>query len=126
MPSFVDPPEGAIVTANNRVVEEGDDYLCTDAMPPHRARRIWRRLAVLNSATIEDMASIHRDLETAPGLELRERLRSMPEPAAKNAAALRDVILAWDGRMDASSHGAAAYNAVRLALTKARGGAQRA
>jgi len=118
MPSFVDPPEGAIVTANNRVVEEGDDYLCTDAMPPHRARRIWRRLAVLDSATIEDMASIHRDLESVPGLELRERLRSMPEPAAKNAAALRGVILAWDGRMDASSHGAAAYNAVRLALTR--------
>jgi penicillin amidase len=117
MPSFVDPPEGVIVTANNRVVEEGDDYLCTDAMPPHRARRIWRRLAVLGSATIEDMTSIHRDLETVPGLEMRERLRSAPEPAAKNAAALRGAILAWDGRMDASSHGAAAYNAVRRALT---------
>jgi penicillin amidase len=118
MPSFIDPPGGAIVTANNRVVEEGDDYLCTDAMPPHRARRIWRRLAGLNSATIADMASIHRDLESTPGLELRERLRSAPAPGAKNAVALRDVIVAWDGRMDASSHGAAAYNAVRLALTK--------
>jgi penicillin G amidase len=118
MPSFIDPPEGAIVTANNRVIEEGDDYLCTDAMPPHRARRIWRRLAALGSVTIEDMASIHRDLETVPGLELRERLRSAPEPADKDAAALRDVILAWDGRMDASSRGAAAYNAVRLVLTR--------
>jgi penicillin amidase len=118
MPSFIDPPEGAIVTANNRVVEEGDDYLCADAMPPHRARRIWRRLAELNSATIADMASIHRDLESTPGLELRERLRSAPQPAAKDAAVLRDVILAWDGHMDASSHGAAAYNAVRLALTR--------
>ncbi|HEY1783730.1 MAG TPA: penicillin acylase family protein [Roseiarcus sp.] len=118
MPSFIDPPEGAIVTANNRVVEEGDEYLCTDAMPPHRARRIWRRLAALDSSTIEDMASIHRDLETAPGLEMRERLRRAPEPAGKDAAALRGAILAWDGRMDASSRGAAAYNAVRLALTR--------
>jgi penicillin amidase len=118
MPSFIDPPEGAIVTANNRVVEEGDDYLCTDAMPPHRARRIWRRLAGLNSATIADMASIHLDLESTPGFELRERLRSAPKPAAMSAAALRDVILAWDGRMDALSRGAAAYNAVRLALTR--------
>jgi penicillin G amidase len=118
MPSFVDPPEGAIVTANNRVVAEGDDYLCTDAMPPHRARRIWRRLAALESATIEDMACIHCDLESVPGLELRERLRSAPEPAAKDATALRSAILAWDGRMDASSYGAAAYNAVRRALTR--------
>jgi penicillin G amidase len=118
MPSFIDPPDGAIVTANNRVVEEGDDYLCTDAMPPHRARRIWHRLSALDSATIEDMASIHRDLESTPGLELRERLRSAPEPAAKAAAELRDVILAWDGRMEAASHGAAAYNSVRLALTR--------
>jgi penicillin amidase len=43
MPSLMDPRDGAIVTANNRVAEEGEDYLCTDAMPPHRARRVWRR-----------------------------------------------------------------------------------
>jgi penicillin amidase len=116
MPAEIDPPGGAIVTANNRVAENGEDYLCTDAMPPHRARRVWRRLEALTSATVEDMAAIHRDIETIPGMELRDRLKGVAATAEN--AAVRDLVLAWDGRMDAASRGATAYNAIRLALTK--------
>jgi len=116
MPAAIDPPGGAIVTANNRVAENGEDYLCTDAMPPHRARRVWRRLEALTSPTVEDMAAIHRDIETTPGIELRNRLRGLA--ATGKAAAVRDLILGWDGRMAADSLGATAYNATRLALTK--------
>ena len=116
MPAAIDPPGGAIVTANNRVAENGEDYLCTDAMPPHRARRVWRRLEALTSPTVEDMAAIHRDIETTPGIELRDRLRGLA--ATGKAAAVRDLILGWDGRMAADSLGATAYNATRLALTK--------
>ena len=118
MPAAIDPPEGTIVTANNRVAENGEDYLCSDAMPPHRARRVWRRLEALSAATVEDMASIHRDVETTPGAEMREHLREAPEPPNPEAAALRRLILEWDGRMAPGSRGATAYNAVRLALTK--------
>ena len=101
MPAAINPPGGAIVTANNRVAENGEDYLCTDAMPPHRARRVWRRLEALTAATVEDMAAIHRDVETTPGLEMRERLRGAAQPANPEAAALRRLILAWDGLMTA-------------------------
>jgi penicillin amidase len=62
------------------------------------------------------MAAIHRDLETIPGKELRDRLTGVA--ATGPGAALRDLILGWDGRMDAASLGATAYNATRLALTK--------
>jgi penicillin amidase len=117
MPAAINPPGGAIVTANNRVAAEGADYLCTDAMPPHRARRIWRRLAALTSATVEDMAAIHRDVETIPGQEMRERLRSLTAKDPASAALLASIV-AWDGRMAADSKGASAYNAVRLALTR--------
>jgi penicillin G amidase len=117
MPAAINPPGGAIVTANNRVAAEGDDYLCTDAMPPHRARRIWRRLAALTSASVEDMAAIHRDVDTVPGQEMRERLRRLTVTEPKSAA-LHRSILEWDGRMATDSRGASAYNAVRLALTK--------
>jgi penicillin amidase len=116
MPAVIDPPGGAIVTANNRVVDNGEDYLCTDAMPPHRARRVWRRLEALTSPTVEDMAAIHRDIETIPGIEMRERMRGVA--ATGRGAAVRDLILGWDGRMAADSLGATAYNATRLALTK--------
>jgi penicillin amidase len=118
MPASINPDGGVIVTANNRVAENGEDYLCTDAMPPHRARRVWRRLEALMAPTVEDMAAIHRDVETTPGLEMRERLRRAPEPANPEAAALRRLILDWDGLMAPNSRGATAYQAVRRALTK--------
>ncbi|GGC89994.1 penicillin acylase family protein [Chelatococcus reniformis] len=117
MPAVIDPPGGAVVTANNRVAADGADYLSTDCMPPHRARRIWQRLAELGPAAVDDMAAMHRDIETIPGRELRERLRALAleVPAA---AALRRRILDWDGRMAPDSQGASAYVAVRLALTR--------
>ena len=44
MPCVIDPPDGLIVTANNRVVaDDHPDYLCTDCHPPYRARRIRER-----------------------------------------------------------------------------------
>ena len=85
MPAVDRSAGGAIVTANNRVAEKGEDYLCTDAMPPHRARRVWRRLEALTSPTVEDMAAIHRDVETTPGMEMRERLRRASRAAGRRA-----------------------------------------
>ncbi|WP_295854889.1 penicillin acylase family protein [Tardiphaga sp.] len=116
MPCSIDPVEQAIVTANNRVVENGRHYFCTDAMPPHRTRRIWQRLEGLTAATVEDMASIHRDTVSVVAIEFRDRIRTVA--VAGKALALRDRILDWDGAMDAESRTAVAYVALRTALTK--------
>ena len=116
MPCCIDPVEQAIVTANNRVMENGKHYFSTDCMPPHRARRIWQRLAELQKATVEDMASIHRDTVSVIALEFRDRIRNIAVDGA--AAALRDRIVDWNGAMDAESTAAVAYVALRTALTK--------
>src|SRR5260370_38048404 len=70
MPCSMDPVEQAIIAANNRVMENGAHYFSTDSMPPHRARRIWQRLAELEKATVEDMAAIHRDTISVGGIEI--------------------------------------------------------
>ncbi len=116
MPCCIDPAEQAIVTANNRVMENGEHYFGTDSMPPHRARRIWQRLAELSKATVEDMASIHRDTVSVIALEFRDRIRNLAVDGA--AAALRDRIVDWNGDMNAESKAAVAYVALRTALTK--------
>ena len=117
MPCCIDPTGGTIVTANNRVVEEnGARYLSTDSMPPHRARRIWQRLAQLSKPGVDDMASIHRDLVSVVALEFRERISSVK--VSGHAAGLRDRIIDWNGEMTAESRSAAAYVALRTALTK--------
>src|SRR5258707_4857962 len=96
-------------------MENGAHYFSTDSMPPHRARRIWQRLAELEKATVEDMAAIHRDTISVVAIEFRDRIRRVAVDGA--AATLRDLIVDWNGAMDADSSAAVAYVALRTALT---------
>lgn len=118
MPRVMDPPGGVIVTANNRVVaDDHPDYLCTDCHPPYRARRIAQRVLELAPFAPEDAAAVHADTLSPNALLLREKLAALPPPADPAAAALRERLLGWDGRMEAGSEAATAYVALRRALT---------
>lgn len=117
MPEQIDPPAGLIVTANNRVVGKHPYYLCTDAHPPHRARRIWDRLTSIEKADVADMESVHRDSVSIPGLEMCALLADLKitDPAA---AELRDRLVMWDGQMLATSVEADRYVSLRLELVR--------
>jgi penicillin amidase len=118
MPRAFDPPEGFLVTANNRVVtDENPDYLCTDCHPPYRARRIADRLAELPAATVGDMGSIHGDTHSFTAREFIARLNRLPAIEGP-AAALRDLIAGWDACMAANSKAAAAYARTRRELAR--------
>jgi penicillin amidase len=117
MPCVIDPPGGLIVTANNRVVsDDHPDYLCTDCHPPYRARRIMERLRQAPFRP-EDAAALHADTLSPHATLFQTRLAALPMPEDVDAAALREAVLRWDGCMDATSTGAAAYAALRRALT---------
>ncbi|RYJ02820.1 MAG: penicillin acylase family protein, partial [Acetobacteraceae bacterium] len=117
MPRVIDPPGGVIVTANNRVVaDDHPDYLCTDCHPPYRAQRIAALIELGASGTAAGAAVIHADVLSPHAALLRERLAALPEPTGP-AAALRDMLLAWDGQMAEGSTAAEGYNALRRALT---------
>ncbi|MDB5373693.1 MAG: penicillin amidase [Belnapia sp.] len=119
MPRVIDPPGGVIVTANNRVVaDDHPDYLCTDCHPPYRARRIAELIAGGASATAAGAAAVHADVLSPNALLVRDRLAAMPAPAgsAGPVAALRSLVLDWDGRMAVGSLAAAGYIALRRAL----------
>lgn len=118
MPQAIDPPGGVIVTANNRVVADDPDiYLCTDCHPPYRARRIAELIAARPRFAVEDAALVHADRLSPNALLFRDRLATLPPPADPRAAALRQAILAWDGRMEADSVAASAYVALRRTMT---------
>jgi penicillin G amidase len=117
MPRVIDPPEGLIVTANNRVVsDDHPDYLCTDCHPPYRARRIMERLREAPFGP-DDAASLHADTVSPHAALFRERLAALPEPADAKAAARLVLLSQWDGRMDSDSIDAAAYAALRRSMT---------
>jgi len=118
MPRQIDPEAGLIVTANNRVVERHDDYLCTDCHPPHRAQRIWQLLKAMESADVAGMEAVHRDTLSLPAREICARLAPLTLADAPSRA-LRDRLVAWDARLEADSQEADAYVSLRMALARA-------
>ena len=116
MPQIIDPPGGVIVTANNRVVADGPDYLCTDCHPPYRAQRIAALIAERPAFAIDDAAILHADVLSPNAPLFQARLAAIADPGGP-AGDIRRAILAWDGRMDATSIPAAHYNALRRAST---------
>jgi penicillin G amidase len=120
MPRVDDPDRGFLVTANNRVVTaipDTGDYFCTDAHPPHRARRIEQLIAGLGPALPTDMAMIHRDDLSVPAELFRSALADVA-PASEAARVVRDLVLGWDARMAPESAGAACYSRLRWALAR--------
>ena len=117
MPEVVDPPAALIVTANNRVVADGETYLCTDCHPPYRAERITALIEGMRPFRVEDAAGVHADTLSPVAPLFQARLAALAEPADPAAAVLRRDLVAWDGVMAAGSVEAAGYNALRRAMT---------
>ena len=120
MPRTDDPGRGYLVTANNRVVSAipaTGDYFCTDALPPYRARRIEELIDRLGTASPDNMTAIHRD-DVSASATLFQAALADAVPASAAAAAVRDVVLAWDGRMSPDSAGAACYSRLRWELAR--------
>ncbi len=117
MPRVINPADGVLVTANNRVVADGGaDYFCTDCHPPYRAQRIAQRIAEGGSRTPAAAAAVHADVLSFNAQLLQARLAALPaQPPAEEA--LRQRLLAWDCQLSASSEAATAYVALRRALT---------
>lgn len=112
-PKRINPPQGFVVTANNRVAADLLPTLaCGFWEPPYRAMRITDLLARLQAARVEDMARIQADVLSvqAAGLVahlVRPLASVLEDPRARRAASL---LLGWDGRMLADSAPAALYH----------------
>lgn len=111
LPAHDVAPDGQVVTANERRGPESDP-IGTSFAPPHRAARIHALLDGRSDLTTEDFRAIHDDALLLPAPLFQDLVRELaPGP-------VRTAILAWDGRMDADSPGAAAFAAWRSALTR--------
>jgi penicillin amidase len=66
---------------------------------------------------VADAAAIHADVLSPNAPLFQARLRALPPLSEAPAAALRDELLGWDGRMDAASVAAGRYIALRRAMT---------
>lgn len=109
------PADGQVVTANERRGPESEAVGTTFA-PPHRAGRLHALLAGRSGLTAGDLAAMHHDA-LLPALDLYRSLLEPLRPGPEGKP-VRDLILGWDGRMEADSSGAAAFAAWRGALVR--------
>jgi penicillin amidase len=109
MPRMRNPEDGCIVTANNRIV--GDEYphfLSNDWRPAWRASRIRQVLEGRSGLCPEDMPAIHAETFSAVSRAYVDLAREIT-PGDDAIASARQILLDWDGRMEAGSRGAAIY-----------------
>ena len=112
-PRRLNPSEGFIVTANNRVADDPPVTIATAFWEPgYRAIRIATLLEGCRHARLSDMARIQTDVYSLQAAAMVARLVRPAEgeltiPGAIRAAGL---LLAWDGEMKADSPAAVIYH----------------
>ena len=111
--SWRNPARGFLVTANNRISDQGP-YISLDFAGPSRHDRIVELLSELFDATVDDMTKIHRDVKSlvAPTL-----IKIFVENAGHCRHSLSSEAIAllsdWDCEVTESSAAATIYNVVR-------------
>ncbi len=112
-PRRINPPEGFLVTANNRVEPILPPTIAGGFWePPYRAARITQLLGEAHGDQVEDMAGIQADtlsLQAAGILAslVRPTRQGLTDPRAQAAASL---LLAWDCQMNVGSAAAALFH----------------
>jgi penicillin amidase len=107
LPAWRNPPDGAIITANNRIVP--DDYphlISTEWLNPYRAQRIADLLARRDRHAPGDLARIQTDVHSLPLVRLRDLTAGHEAADALERRAL-GLLASWDGEMEVESAGAA-------------------
>ena len=98
LPRSINPPEGFISTANQRVIDGDEPYISEFFAPPGRADRLVELLGtgeVLSPATI---ASFQGDVTSVPARAWANFLATQP-PFASGAEKARALLAAWDGEL---------------------------
>jgi len=118
LPRAADPPSGALVTANQRIVPpDFKPFMTTDWMPPYRANRIAALLAAQDKHDVASMRRIQADVESGLAKAmLPVFLAAKPE----TEAGIRALGLAkgWDGTMRADSPAPLVFAAWYRELTR--------
>jgi penicillin amidase len=117
VPRIVDPPNGRIVTANNRLVDGAALQMVGDSGydPGARARQIRGDLEAIARASIRDMMGVHLDDRAIFLTRWRElMLQALSAPDVQDSDVRRELKRVvgemWTGRASADS---AAYRIVR-------------
>ncbi len=117
LPRAVNPPEGFIGTANQRVIAEDEPYIAHDFATPSRAGRIAELLSGDGPRTPEQIAAMQGDRLSHPARELVAVLARFG-PFTGEAERARALLAGWDGDLLPESPQALLYAHVRRTLAR--------
>tara|TARA_B100000315_G_scaffold260807_1_gene325633 strand:+ start:22788 stop:25217 length:2430 start_codon:yes stop_codon:yes gene_type:complete len=121
LPVKFNPPEGLIVTANSKVVDEQYSYYVTELWHnPSRFNRITELLNPNVQITVEDVSQTQNDVVSSYDLHMASLiLRALKEEDFTNSSAAStalNILKNWDGDTSPGSAGVLIYSATLLRL----------
>lgn len=107
LPFVLDPPEGYVVSANDRLVgDPASPTYAGDWDRGYRAARIHALLRDAREPDAEAFRAIQNDVASAPAQRMREAILAARARSA-GAASAQAVVREWNGSLDVDSAGAA-------------------
>jgi penicillin G amidase len=118
LPELVDPPEGFIVTANNRVVDDGyPHHITSDWLDGYRAKRIEQLLTQAEEHDLDSFRRMQTDLYSIPGDDVVHRLARL-EPGTQREIRAIERLKSWDRTLGPSTVAGTIYQAFLLRLAR--------
>jgi penicillin amidase len=111
LPRSLDPPQGFIVTANQKITPPGyNGFLTMEWKAPYRARRIEQLLQEVPRHDVASFERIQADVTSLAALQMVRAL-SGTEPATEVGRAALQRLRTWDGAMRANAPEPLIYHA---------------
>jgi penicillin G amidase len=118
LPSVTNPPEGFLVTANNRIVDDEYPYhITSEWMTGYRARRIQEMLAERERHSLHDFERMQHDFYSFPGIETVHRLSRL-HPSGQREIRAIERLKSWDGRLDPDTVAGTIYHAFTVVFAE--------
>ena len=117
LPTDENPPNGFIITANNRTTTPDYPHYLSFGATRFRADRLRELMDDTEQFSLELMPELQGDIVSHPHLEAVGHLTSF-EAGDERARQLQEMLGSWDGRMEADSAEAALANEVRDQLAR--------
>ncbi len=119
MPHALNPSDGFLATANNKIIDDDYPYfLGRSWRNGFRARRISELIQEQPKLSRKDNQRLQGDLVSIPGKLLFDQLKGL-SPEDDDATLCLQLLRDWDGGMEADSVGGLVYKALMNQLTMA-------
>jgi penicillin amidase len=118
LPELVDPDEGYVVTANNKVVDSSyPHHITSDWLDGYRAMRIEQLITEHDEHDLDDFRRMQTDLYSIPGDEVVHRLARL-EPATQREVRAIERLKSWDRTLGPRTVAGTIYQAFLLRLAR--------